>query len=336
MALERRPTHPRPRGIIPLHSTPHPVADGESWTTLSQRYGVSREEIIYANFGTLVPEEVNWYLRHHVGCTRETDDGKNLMFSSGLRPGVIYIPPQKFSFPPVTIEGALPPRYFTVREDPGQWTPPEMADDGATARIVVTRAPWTHQSLTIGGLSIRTRKAWGAKDPEWKNEVIYYNTFRAPLTETLRTIIIHHTDNDDAIAAVEAKQKSKGYAALGYHFFVDQQGVVFEGRPLEVMGSNAGEGEKSGPTNDPDWGAIGIVVQGDYHHADDWFSSSTATKKQLQGLETLVVALKREYPIERLLMHREIKRKGETTVCPGDAMVPHVEELRKKLGIPGP
>jgi hypothetical protein len=295
------------------------------------------DDIIYFNFKTNVPEEVNWYLHHYVGCERTTADGKNYVFGfsgaakAGKRKARIYIPPQQFSFPPVTIEGTLPPRFFSVHEDPQTWTPPPMTDDGATARIIVTRAPWTHETLTVGGLAVRTRKQWGAGEPDWEKEVIFYNTFRASLRDTLRTIIIHHTANGADILTNEKREKSRGFAALGYHFFIDKEGVISEGRPLEVMGSNAGEGETPGPTNDPDWGAIGIVVQGDY----DGFFASDPPAKQLDALESLVVALQSTFTIERLLMHREIKRKGTATVCPGANMVPHVEALRKKLRIPG-
>jgi hypothetical protein len=72
MALERKPKQPVPEGAIPLNATAHIVKNDESFETLSQRYGVSMDDIIYFNFKTNVPEEVNWYLNHYVGCKRET------------------------------------------------------------------------------------------------------------------------------------------------------------------------------------------------------------------------------------------------------------------------
>jgi hypothetical protein len=338
MPFERRPRRLVPRGMVVPNSVPHRVQDGESWETLAERYGVSADQIIYANFLTLVPEEVNWYLRQYVGCTKPTRDGRNWMFSSKAKPGIIQIPPQVFIFEePLTITGTPPPRYYPVTVDPTTWTPPSgMADGGASASGVVTRTPWEHKSLTVGGLTIKGRKDWGASEPTWKNEVIYYNTAAYPLASMLKRVIVHHTDNEDSIKEVESTQKGKGYAAIGYHFFIDQKGTIYEGRPLEIMGSNAGEGTVSGPTNDPDWGAIGITLQGDYHNADNWVFSDEAPKAQLQSLEDLVVALRKDYPIDKLLMHREVTRGGKPTVCPGDAMVPHVESLRTKLRMSGP
>lgn len=200
---------------------------------------------------------------------------------------------------------------------------------------VVTTTPWEHISFTIGSLSIKGRKSWGASKPIWKNEVIYYNTTSFPLAATLNRIVVHHTNNSNSVAANEKKQQGRGYAALGYHFFIDKNGDIYEGRPLEVMGSHAGTGIISGPLNDPDWGSIGIVLQGDYHHDDDWVWSDDAPNKQLESLEKLIVALKNKYSINRLLMHREVARKGAATVCPGDHIVPKIVSLRKKLNMKG-
>ena len=338
MPFERRPRRLVPRGMLVPNSVPHRVQDGESWETLAEKYGVAADQIIYANFWTLAPEEVNWYLRHHVGCIKPTRDGKNWMFSSKAKPGIIQIPPQVFTFDePEIITGTPPPRYYAVTVDPSTWTAPAgMVDGGVSANGVVSRTPWEHKTLTIGSLTIKGRQGWGASEPTWKNEVIYYNIAAYPLTSMLKAVIVHHTDNEDSIKEVESTQKGKGYAAIGYHFFIDQKGTIHEGRPLEIMGSNAGEGTVSGPTNDPDWGAIGITLQGDYHNADNWVFSDDAPKAQLQSLEDLVVALRKDYPIDKLLMHREVTRGGKPTVCPGDAMVPHVKSLRTKLGLSGP
>ena len=119
------------------------------------------------------------------------------------------------------------------------------------------------------------------------------SVLEASLATILERIIVHHTNNSSSIQSNESKQQSRGYAALGYHFFIDGGGRVYEGRPLEVMGSHAGVGRSSGPLNDPDWGSIGIVLQGDYHHADDWLWHSVAPQTQLDTLSSLIVALRR-------------------------------------------
>ncbi len=200
---------------------------------------------------------------------------------------------------------------------------------------VIDRDLWKRPSFGVGGVNVKGRASWGATEPRWNNEVVYYNTARLPLMMLLNKIVIHHTNNSDSIAENEKKQKNRGYAVLGYHFFIGKDGQVYEGRPIEVMGSHAGIGKKTGVLNDPDWGAIGIVLQGDFHHADDWFWSSSTTKKQLATLEKLIVGLKGKYLTGKLLMHREVSRSGKSTVCPGDHLVPIVEKLRRKLGMAG-
>lgn len=221
-------------------------------------------------------------------------------------------------------------KFFTVRQEPKVW-----AEEHGGDQDVVTIKPWQHNLLSFDSVIVKGRKSWGAKEPIWKNEVIYYNVKAYPLNIILDRIVVHHTNNSDSISVNENKQQGRGYAALGYHFFIDSKGDIYEGRPLEVMGSHAGTGKVSGPLNDPDWGAIGIVLQGDYHHADDWFFSTSAPKKQLEALEKLIVALKSKYAIQRLLMHRETIRGGKATVCPGDHLVPKIEDLRKKLKMQG-
>jgi hypothetical protein len=67
--------------------------------------------LIKANFSTLVPQEINWYLDHYVCCDKTTADGYNWRFSSTARKhrdkspraGIIYIPPRELVFEGDTI-----------------------------------------------------------------------------------------------------------------------------------------------------------------------------------------------------------------------------------------
>jgi hypothetical protein len=222
-------------------------------------------------------------------------------------------------------------RFFTVDKHPDQWAP-------GVCHAVVTMAPWQRQRYSVGSVQVAGRKTWGARDPVWRNEVIYYNTLEAKLPAILERIVVHHTNNSDSIQVNETNQQGRGYAALGYHFFIDQSASVYEGRPIEIMGSHAGAGKTSGALNDPDWGSIGIVMQGDYHNADNWFfqGNSTAPQAQLDMLESLITGLRNAYGIDQLLMHREVERAGDDTVCPGDHMAGHVTAMRTRLGMRGP
>ncbi len=335
MPLERSPRSPVPRNFIVENSVRHRVRDGESWDSLGERYGMPPEDIVMANFKTLVPEEVNWYLHHYVGCKRPTRDGLNWMFSSSAVPGIVQIPPKIYIMEEVLIVGSPPPRYYTVTVDPSRWTPPSGDEiDPDDAKEVVKIDPWRHGVFTVGGVRIKGRSEWGAANPVWANEIIYYNIKAYPLDQTLDTIVVHHTNNSESIKSNENREIGRGFAAIGYHFFIEKTGDIFEGRPLEVMGSHAGEGLTSGVESDPDFHAIGIVLQGDYHWEDDLIFHETPPPAQLNSLEALVTALRTQYPsIRKLLLHREVVRGGAKTVCPGDHGAIDVDALRKKLGL---
>ena len=94
MANETAPANPLPVDFIPDGSVAsHKVADGEDWASVAAQYNVAVNDLIYFNFHTNVPEEVNWYLRRNVGCNVSNDGGLNWAFSSSATPGIIYIPP---------------------------------------------------------------------------------------------------------------------------------------------------------------------------------------------------------------------------------------------------
>ena len=63
-----------------------------TWETVAGRYAVKDvRNLIYFNFETTNPKEVNWFLMHYIGCY-QSEDGLNFMFE-GAEPGTVYIPP---------------------------------------------------------------------------------------------------------------------------------------------------------------------------------------------------------------------------------------------------
>jgi hypothetical protein len=115
MAIVREPKPlPSPLDYVPPSSTEHIVSGQDSWFTLAERADVkaakmSANDLCYFNFKTRHPSEINWYLYHKVGCRATTRDGKNYMFTTGLTPGVVYLPrvgppPPVDEFPPTQTE----------------------------------------------------------------------------------------------------------------------------------------------------------------------------------------------------------------------------------------
>ena len=96
MANESEPDNPLPVDFVPEGSVAtHRARDGEDWASVAAQYNVKVDDLIYFNFHTNVPEEVNWYLRRNTGCNVSDDGGLNWAFSSSADPGLIYIPPSE-------------------------------------------------------------------------------------------------------------------------------------------------------------------------------------------------------------------------------------------------
>ena len=108
MAIEKKPANPVGKDYVPPNSRPYKVKDGESWESIASANGINVWDLIIANFKTRDPAEVNWYLRSHVGCVLPTADYRNWRFSSGAEPGIIHIPIQVITMPPMTITGKVP------------------------------------------------------------------------------------------------------------------------------------------------------------------------------------------------------------------------------------
>jgi hypothetical protein len=100
MAREKAPAHPLPPSFRPAGGTPYRVTDKDDWVSVAKDHSVDVKTLIYFNFHTNIPEEVNWYLRRHVGCKKSRDHGLNWAFSSDALPGIIFIPPGAKRVPP--------------------------------------------------------------------------------------------------------------------------------------------------------------------------------------------------------------------------------------------
>jgi hypothetical protein len=60
-----------------------------NWTKAASIDGCSAWDLIYYNFRTRDPLEVNWYLYHFVGCRYSSDGGVNLNFH-WANPGIVF------------------------------------------------------------------------------------------------------------------------------------------------------------------------------------------------------------------------------------------------------
>jgi hypothetical protein len=131
-------------------------------------------------------------------------------------------------------------------------------------------------------------------------------------------IIVHHTDiavtdaerKMDAAAGWEASKaqarsvlymhtKVNGWDDIGYHYLIDWQGRVLQGRPIEFQGAHA----ESNNT-----GSIGIVLMGN-------LQEQSPTQAQLDALHDLTAWLVDEYGISP--EHIDGHHHFNATACPG-------------------
>ncbi|MDP3410078.1 LysM peptidoglycan-binding domain-containing protein [Bosea sp. (in: a-proteobacteria)] len=111
-----------PRDYRPPGGRPYRVQLGDNWGSIADKHHVPVMDLIRFNFRTTKPEEINYYLRHNVGCTEVSPDGKNYSFRNAS-PGIIYLLPDfAYATPPldprlVTLI-VLPSAGFTLKDLP--------------------------------------------------------------------------------------------------------------------------------------------------------------------------------------------------------------------------
>jgi hypothetical protein len=174
------------------------------------------------------------------------------------------------------------------------------------------------------------------------------NNETEPLSNVLRWMTIHHTADPAQNGYVTARDlqikhrdtdgiEGEGLAAdIAYHFIIDSDGSIYEGRPLGIKGAHVGFFNG---------GNIGIVMAGNFQPNDmnHWppaisLNVDTPTAVALAALENLVDVMAWRFNIKSVWSHRERKQQlwgsAEWTYCPGDNLIPYVNSLRLKY--PGP
>jgi hypothetical protein len=123
---------------------------------------------------------------------------------------------------------------------------------------------------------------------------------------TIERITIHHDGAEfygDAVARLKSLQsdaRNRGWVDIPYHFLIDLEGNIYEGRPLQFVGDTATE-------YDPTGHAL-ITVMGNYEVQE-------INQAQLNAIVDLAAWLCYEYsiPPELIKGHRDYA----ATACPG-------------------
>jgi hypothetical protein len=140
-------------------------------------------------------------------------------------------------------------------------------------------------------------------------------------------VTLHHSDGKHTKTLAESEAEARfiqdfhihgrGWIDIAYHFLVDSQGNILEGRPEGVLGAHTLANNE---------GNVGIVLLGTYHPP----VNDVPTKAQLDAVASLGRYLVARYGIspKSLKGHRDYKK----TDCPGNIAYAKLDALRLAFG----
>jgi hypothetical protein len=186
------------------------------------------------------------------------------------------------------------------------------------------------QSLPLSSIpTILPRVDWGARPPNHEAidelgfaksplETEWY-VYPDKLSDVYNTVAIHHSagllaSNETMTYIQNLHMDTNHWADVGYHYGIDKDGVIYEGRDIAVRGVNVA-GHNTG--------TIGVVVMGN-------FEEDQPLPLQLEALQTLVNWLASTYALTHLAGHGEF---NPETVCPGKNMLPYLDQLAHNAGL---
>lgn len=107
---------------------------------------------------------------------------------------------------------------------------------------------------------------------------------------------------------------------IPYHFFVNKNGAVAEGRELRfAAGSNT-------IYKTPIENHITVVLDGN-------FEASEPTPSQLRALTNLLERLAKQYNIRlgNISSHKSVAVEDTPTICPGEKLLTQIPEIKREL-----
>ena len=127
-----------------------------------------------------------------------------------------------------------------------------------------------------------------------------------PSSRQIKEIIVHCTATragvNCTVEDIRRWHKQQGWSDIGYHYVVYRDGSVHEGRDVNIAGAHClGHNTYS----------IGVAYVGGVAR-DGKTPADTRTVAQAEGLENLMVELRRMYPQAQIYGHRDFARKA----CP--------------------
>ena len=197
-------------------------------------------------------------------------------------------------------------RFVFAESVPLRDKPPSMPP-------IVSRSEWGARPLNLNA-----PEEFGLFDAKTNPEGVFY--YPSDLRSVLNTIVVHHTALSHASPAEiqELQMDGRGYADVAYHFLIDSDGTIYEGREINIRGAHV----QSFNT-----GSVGVVLIGN-------FNKENPTQAQLDSLTKLVDSLRYTYGIRYLAGHKDYPDQSpDGTECPGANLYPFLPDLARSLGM---
>ena len=113
-----------------------------------------------------------------------------------------------------------------------------------------------------------------------------------------KKIIIHHSASGTLTPQkINQLHIDKGWAGIGYHFYIRKDGTIYRGRPEDKIGSHA---------KGNNYNTLGICLEGNFEELEP-------SKEQLNAVTALSTYLSLKYDIRDIIRHSDVV----DTLCPG-------------------
>jgi len=132
----------------------------------------------------------------------------------------------------------------------------------------------------------------------------------------VKWIVVHYsaTFEDQVVPAstIDRWHRERGFAEIGYHYYIRRDGRVEKGRDL----TQAGRFEQGAHSEGENSASVGICYEGGLIRADGGKKGhDTRTLAQRNIMRELLIQLKDRFPAAKILGHRQMP--AAATECPG-------------------
>jgi hypothetical protein len=175
---------------------------------------------------------------------------------------------------------------------------------------------WSQASDGVNTIEVIPKESWG--QPTTKDKC---------RTQEIRYISIHHsatmvTDNrkvPNNLRNYQRYHQKQGWMDIAYHFAIDRNGNVYQGRDIDCAGDTFTKYDPSGH--------LLIMLDGN-------FEKQEPTKESLESLTKMVSWAAQQYQVDAKDIHYH--KQMAATACPGESLIKYIDsgELLKNFKEP--